>query len=209
MTPKSLPPKLVLGLAILITSAVILVIVMAIVHCIHKRYRKRRENERKRRDSELGRHLVQRSRATLPTLPNNSINTKVPPVQQSETHSRPMYPPSVDQQPDATLPPYPAPLQGRSRPVTSRLSPMLSPTLGTHVLHAPLRSNTVARHPALPRPGTTLTDPISITPYPITRSARPSVRRSRTLGQISDNSSKQTLSLGKCSHTFLPPPRAH
>jgi hypothetical protein len=59
------------------------------VHCVHRRHRKRRGEEKKRCDSEHGRQEARRSRPTLAVI---SIDPNLSAVRQFETTSPPTYP---------------------------------------------------------------------------------------------------------------------
>ncbi|KAF2245429.1 hypothetical protein BU26DRAFT_568015 [Trematosphaeria pertusa] len=77
VTPKGLPPKVTLILAITLPCIVILAVVMGIVHCILKRHRKKLETNRCE-DAEAQMPVAVAPPQRSPRLPNITVDTAVP-----------------------------------------------------------------------------------------------------------------------------------
>lgn len=181
------PSNIILILVITIPCAVVLAILMGTVHCLRKRRQKRREAANKNTDSELG--MRQTHQSLPPSLVN--INTDVPPVRRFETVSvstRPAHNQSARLAPTRSVnaassnemlcPPTKSGSLGSS---VQLMSSTMSPTLGNQSpVHTPLRSHTVACHPASLRPGAPLERHTNQSmPYPASRSVPPPMGRFR------------------------------
>jgi hypothetical protein len=120
-------------------------------------------------------------------LPMVTVDTNVPPVRQFETYSPPSH------------------VRYNNHPVSQQVGIALP---RKDITPSPLRSNTVACHPASLRPGTThLSHSTPTPPYPVTRSVRPSPSRASTLSPAHAMNLQRNVSLLSLGQNASPSPQ--
>jgi hypothetical protein len=184
-------------IAALIGSAVILVVIMGILHLVHKRLRKSSKEQEKTPDIELGNIEREKEGAQLPraAVPSTSINTDISPVTPKlrfEALSPNVYSPLPERKPTVLL---------DRRPTMNALRPPPPMHIGSRSAAArsssATRNRTAARHPTSLRPGSTRIESAPTTNFPARQSSRPTGVRSSTLdpAQISRGRRNDPLSL--------------